>query len=384
MNVLHLIDSGGLYGAENVVLNLMNRQKELGFKTTLCSIGSKADGRKAIENKAAEVGLPVEIFRMRNGPNVSGAIRINKYAHNNNVDIIHCHGYKANILSALLPFKYGRIPYIVTLHGWTSTRIFTKMWAYECLDAIMAKRADRVVAVSHAMGENTRLKYLNISPLVIYNGIPDREENNIDKDNSSILIGVDKAELRLISIGRLSKEKGYDKLLKTVFHIKTKWNKNVRLFIVGEGPEKSNLAKLCQEYGISDDVSLPGYMVNAFKILKCFDIFVMSSLTEGMPITLLEAMRVGMPIVATAVGGIPEALEGGKCGILVPPGNEMDLAKKIVELNANSLLREDLSNKAKIRFQEEFTVEKMEEKYRTVYADVINKNNKNNRKNKNN
>lgn len=372
MNVLHLIDSGGLYGAENVILNLMSRQKELGFKPTLGSIGTVADGQKAIENKAAEVGLSVEIFRMRNGPNVSGAIRIYKYAHENNVDIIHCHGYKANILSGLLPFQYRKIPYIYTLHGWTSIKKYTKKWFYEWLDAVMAKRADRVIAVSHAMRENTRLKYLSISPLVIHNGIPGSEGNHIDEDDSNLFIGVDKAELRLISIGRLSKEKGYDKLLKAVSHIKAKWKKNVRLFIVGEGPEKSNLVRLSQEYGISDDVSFPGYMNNAFKILKCFDIFVMSSLTEGMPITLLEAMRAGMPIVVTAVGGISEALEGGKCGILVPSGNELDLANKIVELYENNLLREELSKKAKVRFLDEFTVEKMEEKYRKVYFAAIN------------
>src|SRR5512145_1967782 len=99
MNVLHLIDSAGLYGAENVVLNLMNRQIENGFKATLGSIGTNTDGQKAIEKKAAEIGLHIEIFRMAKGPNVSGAIRIYKYAHNNNIDIIHCHGYKPNILS---------------------------------------------------------------------------------------------------------------------------------------------------------------------------------------------------------------------------------------------------------------------------------------------
>ena len=78
-----------------------------------------------------------------------------------------------------------------------------------------------------------------------------------------------------------------------------------------------------------------------------------------------------MPIVATAVGGIPEALEGGKCGILVPPGSEMDLARSITELHENKQLKQELSMKSKIRFQEEFTVEKMEEKYRSVYIDVI-------------
>lgn len=372
MNILHLIDSGGLYGAENVVLNLMSRQIEAGFKTTLGSIGTKADGKKAIEIKAEEAGLPIEIFRMRNGPNVSGAIRISRYAHENNVDIIHCHGYKANILSGLLPFKYGKIPYISTLHGWTSTKIFTRIWFYEWLDAVMIRRADRVVAVSQAMRENLRLKVLNINPVVIYNGIKNNEEYSIIETDSYLLKGLDNKKLKLISIGRLSKEKGFNILLKTVHHIKTKWNDGVQLFIIGEGPEKDNLMKLAKECGISENVIFAGYMDNACKVLKYFDVFVMSSLSEGMPITLLEAMRVGMPIVATAVGGIPEALEGGKCGILVPPGSELELAKSIVELYENSPLREELSIKSKIRFNEEFTVEKMEEKYRSVYLDVIN------------
>jgi glycosyltransferase involved in cell wall biosynthesis len=371
MNVLHLIDSGGLYGAENVVINLMYLQKEKGFKITLGSIGTKADGQKAIERRATGMGLPIEVFRMKNGPNVSGAIRIKKYAHKNNVDIIHCHGYKANILSGLLPFKYGAIPYTSTLHGWTATKKFTKMWAYEWLDAVMAKRADCVVAVSQAMKENHRLKFLNISPVVIHNGIQSKEECAVEEIDLNLLNALDKKKLKLISIGRLSKEKGLSVLLKAVHCINEKWNDHVQLYIIGEGPEKGNLMRLAQESGISDKVIFPGYVDNACKLLKHFDIFVMSSLTEGMPITLLEAMRAGMPIVATAVGGIPEALEGGKCGILVPPGSEMDLARRIKELHENNQLKQELSEKSKLRFQEEFTVEKMEEKYRSVYLAAI-------------
>jgi glycosyltransferase involved in cell wall biosynthesis len=372
MKVLHLIDSGGFYGAENVVLNLMCCQKENNFKTTLGSIGTRSDGKKTIELKAAEIGLPVEIFRMANGPNVSGAIRIYKYAHKNNVDIVHCHGYKANIFSGMLPFKYRKIPHISTLHGWTSTKIFTKMWFYEWIDAVMLKRADRVVAVSQAMRDNLRFKYLNISPALIHNGIISKEVDNICGLDYRLFDNLDKIKLKLVSVGRLSKEKGFDTLLMAVRNIKIKWNENVRVFIIGEGPEKDNLIRLSRKCGISDNVIFTGYIDNASKILKNFDIFVMSSLTEGMPITLLEAMRAGMPIVASAVGGIPEALEGGKCGILVPPGNELDLAKRIVELYENSSLKEELSIKSKIRFKEEFTVEKMEEMYRSVYLDVVN------------
>jgi len=372
MNVLHIIDSGGLYGAENVVLNLMCRQKETGLKTTLGSIGREKDGEKAIEVKAVEVGLPVKIFRMRNGPNIIGAIRINKYAQNNNFDIIHCHGYKANILSGLLPFKYGKIPYVFTLHGWTSISKFNKMWLYELFDAVMAKRANRVVVVSRAMQENYRLKLLRINPVVIYNGIKDNFEYNNYKVDYCLLNGLNDNDLKLVCIGRLSDEKGFIFLLKAVHQIKTKWKKNVQLSVFGEGPEKYNLMRLANKWGISDNVKFPGYIDNAYKLLKNFDIFVMSSLTEGMPITLLEAMRAGMPIVATAVGGIPEALEGGNCGVLVPPGSEIDLAKCIIELYENITLRDKLSKNAKKQFMQEFTVQKMEEKYRSVYLDVIN------------
>jgi glycosyltransferase involved in cell wall biosynthesis len=169
----------------------------------------------------------------------------------------------------------------------------------------------------------------------------------------------------------LSKEKDFSTLLMAVHRIKTGWNDNVRLVIIGEGPERDNLMRLAQEYGISENVIFPGYMNNACNVLKHFDIFVMSSITEGMPITLLEAMRAGMPIVATAVGGIPEALEGGKSGILVPPGSHIDMARSIVELHENIKLKQELSEKSKFRFLEEFTVEKMEEKYRSVYLDAI-------------
>jgi glycosyltransferase involved in cell wall biosynthesis len=370
MNILHLIDSGGFYGAENVIVALMNRQKEAGLKVALGSIATLVDDQKVIEKKAAEIGVPVKVFRMKNGLNIFGAIRIIKYALARNTDIIHCHGYKANILLGLLPGKYRKIPYISTLHGWTSKQLCQKIWLYELLDAFMVKRADRVVVVSHAMRENLRLKSLKISPVVIHNGIQSKGKDDIGEKDFILLNGLDKIQLKLISIGRLSEEKGFSTLLKAVKNIKIKWNENVRLFIIGDGPEKNNLLRLAKEYGISDNVIFPGYIDNACKILKYFDVFVMSSLTEGMPITLLEAMRAGVPIVATAVGGIPEALEGGKCGILVPPGSEMDLARSITKLHENNLLKQELSIKSKIRFQEEFTVEKMEEKYRSVYMDV--------------
>jgi glycosyltransferase involved in cell wall biosynthesis len=371
VNVLHLIDSGGLYGAENVLLNLMHQQNNVGYKTTLGSIGTSSDGQKAIEKKAVDTGLQIELFRMRNGLNVSGAFRIINYARNNKVDIIHCHGYKSNIILGLLPKKYRNTPYVATLHGWTSINLFTKMWLYEWADALMMKRANGVVVVSKAMLNHTKLKYLNISPVVIYNGIPIKENN--DSYSETLLFNGNKnKDLKLISIGRLSKEKGFDILIKSVGYMVSKFKYNVKLCIIGDGPEKNNLFKLTNELNLGNRIVFTGYIPDAHMVLKSFDIFVMSSITEGMPITLLEAMRVGMPIVATAIGGIPEALDNGKCGIVVSPGSEIELARGISQLHEDNRLKIFLSKESMQQFYHNFTVEKMEKNYRSVYDRVIN------------
>lgn len=349
----------------------MNCQKKIGYETTLGSIGKITDPQKAIEKKAYEEGLKVELFRMKNNLNLSEAIRIIKYAQNNKIDIIHCHGYKANIIIGLLSFNHRKIPYVCTLHGWTSTNKFTKLRIYEFIDIFMMKYANRVVAVSKAMLNDKRLINKNIDPVVIYNGIPVVEElnecNSIYWRNSN-----NDDVINIASIGRLSKEKGYDILIRSIYYIKTKYNYDIKLSIFGEGPEQYKLYKLTKELNVENNVVFKGYIPDAYKFLKIFDIFVLSSLTEGMPITLLEAMRIGIPIVATAVGGIPEALEHGKCGILVSPGCEIALANGIMRMYGDNSMKNMLSNESIKQFHQIFTVGKMEERYRTVYESSIN------------
>ncbi len=352
-------------------MNLMKQQELNDIKPILGSFRDKSNSEREIEKKAVDIGLSVRSFRIKGRLDIKGANEIRRYVREEQIDIVHCHGYKANILSGMLPFRYGKTPCITTFHGWTATGGFSKLWAYEWLDAIMAKRADRVVVVSKAMRENRKIRVLGLKPLVIYNGIADLDEPGMPGDNAWEPGPSNDKKIRIVSIGRLSKEKAFDVLLKTAYRLKNQWNYEVLLTIAGDGPEKAKLIGMCEDLGLNGNVFLQGYRKDACRELRQHDVFVMSSVTEGMPVTLLEAMRVGIPIVATSVGGIPEALDRGSCGVLAEPGNDQDLAEKIVRIHEDASLKAEMSKRARIRFLSEFTVKKMEEEYRSAYMELV-------------
>ena len=127
MKVLHVIDSGGLYGAEVMLLNLMSEQVAMGLEPILASIGDPGITEKPLETEAIRRGLPVKVFRMRPGPNVWGALKILRFARSELVGLLHSHGYKGNILFGLMPRMLRRIPMVATVHGWTWTGGISRM-----------------------------------------------------------------------------------------------------------------------------------------------------------------------------------------------------------------------------------------------------------------
>jgi len=141
-------------------------------------------------------------------------------------------------------------------------------------------------------------------------------------------------------------------------------NYNLKFLVVGEGRERKKLEKLIKKYYLEDDFFLAGAIPNAYKYLKAFDIFVLPSVKEGFPWTILEAMVAEIPIIATKVGGVPEILEdsstgSGQAGIIVEPKNPKQLAEAIQKLIENPDLRKKFSQKAKRRVKEKFSLDKM-------------------------
>ena len=369
MRVLHIIDSGGMYGAEVMLLNLIEEQVRQGISSTLASIGDHSCGEKPLEKEARRRGFSVQLFRMRPGPNIMGAWEILKYAMSSGCDLLHSHGYKGNILLGIIPKKLRRLPLITTIHGWTSTGTsFTRMRLYEWFDAWLLPQMDAVVLVSQSMLENSRLAgKKNAKLYIVNNGISMKKpvpyccEELPIRRNSGV---------NIVAVGRLSPEKGFDVLLKAMALVNED-GKDVSVVVFGEGRERQKLEDLICQLGLQDRVKMPGFVENAAATFAYFDLLVMPSLTEGLPITILEAMRARLPVIASRVGGIPSLLADGVSGLLVEPNNEKELAVRISELSNSQSQRREFAQAAWTIFKEKYSSTQMAIAYQRVYGKAL-------------
>ena len=378
LRILHTIDSGGLYGAEVMLLALVEEQIKSGHQPVIASIGEKLIEPKPLEVAARQKGFEVEVFQMFPGPNVAGAIKILRYAWRNHFDIIHSHGYKSNVLFGFLPRKFRKLPMVSTLHGYTSINGFSKGRLYEWLDSIGLRFIDEVVLVNRGMLRHPRINRLKSGKFrVVDNGIPIEEPADQIKGVSNqagdashptdaIINDFCRKGFTIGSIGRLSREKGFELLIDALCRVKER-GIDAGLVIIGDGNLKRKLTDYANERGVADKVLMPGYRRDACRFMPLFSVFAISSYTEGLPITLLEAMRARVPVVATAVGGIPEVLDSGKVGCLVKMGCAGELAAGIMKLHDEPALSAALSERAYKRLMIHYSSVAMAEKYHKIY-----------------
>lgn len=369
MKVLHLIDSGGLYGAEKMVLNLMEEQIKMGDSPMLLSAGAHEDGVKAIELEARRRNLPVTPWLMKPGLNLCESVRIARWAKSNGYQILHSHGYKFNILMGLQKLSGLKLPLVTTLHGYVHAPRFSKLWVYEKMDRVFLRLMDRVCLVAPHMLDLPIVRRLPENKIaVIENGLPElqpeEQEANLGPELEQFLKG---NTFNLLAVGRLSPEKNFSELLRAV--AREPLNKmQLGLCIVGEGGKRSELERLRKDLGLEPKVRLLGYRNDVPGLMKHFDLLVIPSLTEGLPITLLEAMRAGLAVLSTAVGGIPQALDQGRAGILVESNSCSQLFEGIKRAVND---RHDLivHTRAGMRaFEARYTAIAMAQKYRSVYS----------------
>jgi len=367
MKILHIIDSGGLYGAEVMLLQLMRQQQNLGHVPVLASIGNKRVPAKAIETEAKKLGLKVELFRMLNGPNFFGALSILRFAQSIDIDVLHSHGYKSNILLGLLPHRLRKLPLLSTVHGWTSHGRLTKMAVYEWLDKVCLKKIDRVVMVNPLMRQLPALRHLN-NTAVIENGIDPVMVDAVELDKEILQYVQQRATI--VAVGRLSPEKGFNYLIDAVAQL-VRDGHDVQLLLLGEGGLRQELRDQANALRLTKYILMPGYIGNVVNYLSRCTVFAMPSLTEGLPIALLEAMQAGIPVVASQVGGIPDVLDNGRAGTLVSPADVESLAAALSQLLVDGELADKCVKAARQRVTEKYSSRTMAEKYLTIYAQLI-------------
>ena len=370
MKILHIIDSGGMYGAEVMLLNLVGEQIRMGYDVEIASIGEKGIKTKPIETAAFDKGIAVRKFRMHPGPNFIGALTVLRHARQAKFEILHSHGYKGNILFGFLPRRIRYLPMITTLHGWTATQGLSKMKVYEWLDSLSLRFIDTVVLVNRGMREHPNIRKNGRKTFQVVN-------NGIELSPREALLSIDSTihtfcnqGYTIGAMGRLSEEKGFGYLIDAV-SILLRQGRDVRLLLIGEGAQRRMLEEKAAMLGIDERVKMPGFLPDAVRFLRLFNLLAMPSLTEGLPITILEAMRAGVPITASGVGGIPHVLKNKESAMIVPAADPEALAAGIGQLYDNPATGRALAASAQKKFQRNYTSEQMAMNYHRIYACLL-------------
>jgi glycosyltransferase involved in cell wall biosynthesis len=276
------------------------------------------------------------------------------------VTLLHSHGYKFNILLGILGKRTIGLPLVSTVHGYVKARFPKKMWIYELLDRIFLKRFDAIVLVSEKMQEIAAFRNSKKTRVI---------KNGIFSEAPLSISCLEANPYQLLAIGRLSPEKGFDYLIRAIAEL----NKNqitCHLTIFGDGGMRNSLDALINELGQKNNITLTGFVANAQQYFHKYQLIVMPSLTEGIPVTLLEAIRNKMPIIASAVGGIPEVL-GANSELLIRPANVTEIVSKVgAWFSKERAYKQQLVDKNYRRFIEGFSAEKMADEYFSLYESI--------------
>jgi glycosyltransferase involved in cell wall biosynthesis len=357
MKVLHLIDSAGLYGAEQMLLALVEEQLSSGINPVILSCGVLGEKEKALETEAKKRSLPIVKWRMKSGVNLKGIWKIVKWAKFEKITILHSHGYKFNILLFFVPKFLIEIPMLTTVHGYVAAKKYSSMWFYQMFDKVCLQKMNTVVFVS----QQTKKLLNNLSSSsVIPNGI------SIERYSSSNNIRFGSPDLKILAIGRLSIEKGFKYLIKSICDAKAS-QRNFTVDIMGAGGEEAGLRLLAEELNVTENVSFLGFVKSPSLFFKNYDLLIMPSLTEGLPITLLEAIKEKLPVLATNVGEIPVVLDNNYP--MIDAKSELnDVYKKTIEFEELYKTQGiEASEKLYKRLVDEYSSEKMAQRYKQVY-----------------
>ncbi|MCL6349812.1 glycosyltransferase family 4 protein [Pectobacterium polaris] len=289
-------------------------------------------------------------------------INLRKLINNINPDIVALHSSKAGIVGRLA-MLFKKTPVVFTAHGWAFADGVTNSdkRKYILIERIFSKIVDKIITVSY-QDKNLALKYKVASEekqIVIHNGIP--ESKNFRENSNNTII-------KMVSIARFSKQKDHITLFKA---LKLLNRKDYHLDLLGTGPLLNEMKKMVNELELSDRVSFLGERRDIANILSKEDIFILSSNWEGLPLSLLEAMRESLPIIASDVGGISECVKDHSNGYLTKRGDAEDLAAKITVLLEDKELRLKMGKTGREIFENNFIFDVMYEKTISVYKNLI-------------
>lgn len=365
MKVLQLRSSMGFFGAEAMILELAKELSKTNYEPIIGVINNTYNPHLEMIDVAKKNAIKFKVFECCSQIDFRSIIKLRNYLIDERIAIIHSHGHKANIY-ALLASLFLNVKKIASCHPWIESS--KKMKVYSSLDKKLLRNFDWVVPISYEVQDEI-YKYLGDHKKIsmINNGINvERFQKKYDKSNIYSELNIKPGSIILGTIGRLAPEKGHNILLRAASAVVKKFQ-NVKILIIGDGTLNEELEKLSTDLDFNDEIFFTGIRSDIPQLLNIIDIFILPSLSEGLPMALLEAMASKKPIIASRVGKIPEILEDGVSGILVEPGSISELVNAMKSLISNEKKRITLAEKAYRDVRQKFSSTKMASEYIQLY-----------------
>lgn len=332
------------------------------------------EGRLASELRT--MGVSVRVISESRYGLIGLVIRLAGVFRQVHPQIVHTHKYKDNIVAILAARLTGGAPIVRMVHGLPEPFVGlkgVKMSCYVTLDRALSRVwARRLVAVSSSIATFLRDKFVVDRIICIHNGVDLERLRIIEEKGREIksFLKIEANETVVGTVGRLSSVKAQDRLLRAAQQLILAGYK-VRVLLVGEGPMEQSLKALTKHLALDRVVVFTGHQEQVIDYLSAMDVFVLPSLSEGIPMALLEALALERPVVATRVGGIPEVIEDGVNGLLVDPGDTSLLARSIRELIEDRSRAIGLGKAGRVRIEEEFSANLMADRMMDMYRSVL-------------
>ena len=364
IRVLHLRSSAGLYGAEHVILNLTG-QKSARCHHELAVIQNYLNDNNDLLDAAKEMGITCH--KLPNAGRLDlktlGALR--KILKDSKIDILHCHDPKS-VFYATLATLFRRAPKkIVTMHGWVKNDLNMKF--NNLVEKLCLPLFAKVIAVSKEIRRDLGEQMRQDKILLL--------ENAIDTDKfhpAPARPREAQAQVRLLIVGRLSPEKGHENLLNALAQLNRQGNSHWHLNIVGDGELKDKLFAASKTLELSSQVTFHGVQKNMLPYYQQNDLYISSSLTEGMPLVVLEAMSCRLPVVATPVGALPGLLQSSQAGLLCRGCSVQDLYLGLSQmLTLEQGARDDMTARGRKYIEDHLSLSRAREKHETLYAELL-------------
>lgn len=368
MRVLHVV-SGDLWAGAEVqvftLLEFLRRQPGLEVEAVLLH-------DRELARRLREVGVPLTVVDQARLDSWRILWRLVALLRARRPDVVHAHRYKETVLGTAAAAAAGVPAVVSTVHGLVTTEGYrglagAKMRLNDWLERrVIDMRHETVVAVSHDMARRLASK-VRVPATIIPNGIDVRSHAS---GRPPVWPAGAPAGPVLGTAARLVPVKGLDRLLEAMRRVAER-SPQARLLVLGDGPLRASLEAQAAALGLGRRVWFPGHQADISRWLRAMDVFVLPSLAEGLPMSLLEAMAAGRPVVASRVGGIPEVVRDGVEGRLVPPGDVTALADACLAYLRDPSAREAVGACARARVAEAYTIEATGPRYVDLYRRLV-------------